>query len=123
MGKVKYRLDFPVELSQIHNTLHVSHLWKCIPDDSTVIPLDNVQFDECLNNVETPITIIDKKTKILRQKGVNLVKVQWNHRKGSEWTWDLEEDMMDYYPDLLFEVGLQFESLWITSGAYLESIR
>ena len=29
-GKVEYRLDLPEELSQFHNTFHVSQLRKCI---------------------------------------------------------------------------------------------
>ncbi|KAJ9551813.1 hypothetical protein OSB04_015858 [Centaurea solstitialis] len=28
------------------------------------------------------------KIKMLRNKGMGLVKVQWDHRKGSEWTWE-----------------------------------
>ena len=31
---------------------------------------------------------------------VKLVKVQWNHRKGSEWTCEPEDEMMDHYPEL-----------------------
>ena len=75
MGRVSYRLDLPDEISQIHNTFHVSQLRKCIADDSVVISLDDIQVDECLNYVERPITILDRKTKTLRNKVVNLVKV------------------------------------------------
>ena len=34
VGKGAYILDFPEELSLIHNTLHVSQLRKCVADDS-----------------------------------------------------------------------------------------
>ena len=77
MGKVTYRLDLPDELSQIHNTFHVSQLWKCVADDYLVMYLDSIRVDERLNYLERPITIIDKKTKALRNKVVNPVKVQW----------------------------------------------
>ena len=53
-------------------------------DDSAVIPLDDIQLDDRLNYVERPVAILDRKTKALRNKVVSLVKVQWQHRKGSE---------------------------------------
>ena len=100
VGKVAYRLDLPEELSQIHHTFHVSQLWKCILDEDAVVSLDDVQVDEHLNYVEQPMAILERKMKILRSKEIPLVKVQWQHRKGSEWTWDPESEMREHYPDL-----------------------
>ena len=48
VGKVAYRLDLPVELSQIHSTFHVSQLRKCLVDDSAVVPLEDIQVHGCL---------------------------------------------------------------------------
>ena len=42
VGKVAYRLDLPDELSQIHNTIHVTQLWKCITEEVAVISLDDI---------------------------------------------------------------------------------
>ena len=50
--------------------------------------------------MEQPVAILQRKMKILRSKEIPLVKVQWQHRKGSEWTWELESKMMEHYPDL-----------------------
>ena len=49
-----------------------------------VVPIDDIYVDERLNCVERPVTILDRKTKALRNKVVPLVMVQWLHRKGSE---------------------------------------
>ena len=95
-----YRLDLPVELSQIHITFHVSQLWKCLVDDSAVVPLEDIQVDDSLNYIERPLAILDRKSKDLRKKRVELVKVQWQQRKGSEWTWEPMDEMMEHYPEM-----------------------
>ena len=101
VGKVAYRLELPDELSLIHDTFHVSQLRKCIADSSTIVPIEDIQIDESLNYVEKPIAIVDRKSKVLRSgKTVYSVKVQWRHKKGSECTWEPEEEMKTNYPDL-----------------------
>ena len=76
VGKVAYCLDLTKELRQIHNTFQVSQLRKCIADDSEVVPLEDMQVDDRLNYIERPLAILEKKTKDLRNKEVELVKVQ-----------------------------------------------
>ena len=76
VGKVAYRLDLPAELSQIHNTFHVSQLRKCVTDATEVVPLGDIQVDEQLGYVEKPVAIVERKTKALRNKVIGLVKVQ-----------------------------------------------
>ncbi|KAJ9545069.1 hypothetical protein OSB04_024776 [Centaurea solstitialis] len=77
-----------------------SSLRKCLADESAHIPIDDIQVDERLNYVERPIAILERKTKSLRNKEIGLVKVQWEHRKGSEWTWEPEAEMRSNYPEL-----------------------
>ncbi|KAK9051003.1 hypothetical protein SSX86_027628 [Deinandra increscens subsp. villosa] len=100
VGRVAYQLELPEELSGIHNTFHVSYLRKCLADESAYVPLDDLVIDDKLNYVERPIAILDRKVKRLRNKEVNQVKVQWEHRKGSDLTWESEEEMQRYYPHL-----------------------
>ncbi|KAK1431803.1 hypothetical protein QVD17_08482 [Tagetes erecta] len=63
MGDVAYRLDLPKELSGIHPTFHVSHLRKCLADESMAVPYDDLEIDERLNYVEQPIAILEEKEK------------------------------------------------------------
>ena len=69
-------------------------------NESVVVPLEDIQVDSSLNYIERPVAILDRKTKTLRNKVIQLVKVQWQHRKGSEWTWEAEEKMREHYPEL-----------------------
>jgi hypothetical protein len=100
VGKVAYRLELPEELSKIHNTFHVSQLRKCLADETAHVPVNDIQVDEGLNYVERPIAILEKKIKTLRNKDIGLVKVQWEHRRGSEWTWETEDEMKKNFPEL-----------------------
>ncbi|XP_022024057.1 uncharacterized protein LOC110924347 [Helianthus annuus] len=86
VGRVAYRIELPSTLDGIHNTFHVSQLRKCLADETTVVPLDDIELDEGLNYVKRPIAIKDVKVKNLRNKAVRQVFVQWQHRKGSELT-------------------------------------
>ena len=109
VGRVAYRLELPEELSRIHNTFHVSQLRKCIMDQEAVVSLDDIQVDERLNYVERPVAILERKKKILRNKEIPLVKVQWEHRKGSEWTWEPEAEMREHYPTLFIPADFEGE--------------
>ncbi|KAJ9558815.1 LOW QUALITY PROTEIN: hypothetical protein OSB04_013429 [Centaurea solstitialis] len=100
VGKVAYRLELPPELSQIHDTFHVSQLRKCLADESAYVPLEDIEVDERLNYVEKPIAVLERKTKTLRNKEIGIVKVQWEHRKGSEWMWEPEDEMRRNHPEL-----------------------
>ena len=109
VGRVAYRLDLPAELGQIHDTFHVSQLRKCIADESAVVPLEDIQVDASLNYAERPVAIRDRKIKVLRNKEVSLVLVQWQHRKGSEMTWEPEREMREQHPELFAERDFEGE--------------
>nr|GEV80241.1 retrotransposon protein, putative [Tanacetum cinerariifolium] len=42
VGSVAYKLEFPQELSMVHNTFHVSNLKKCYYDEPLAVPLDGL---------------------------------------------------------------------------------
>ncbi|XP_071714765.1 uncharacterized protein [Rutidosis leptorrhynchoides] len=100
VGKVAYRLALLERLSGIHNTFHVSQLRKCLTDESMQVPLDEVEIDEKLRYAERPVRILDQKVKQLRNKMVTMLKIQWEYRRGSEYTWEPEELVLKFFPAL-----------------------
>ena len=99
VGKVAYRLELPEELNSIHNTFHESQLRKCLADETEHVPLADIVVNEKLGYVEEPIEIVDTMVKKLKSREVLLLKVRWKHRKGSEYTWEPEEELIKYYPN------------------------
>ncbi|XP_022007697.1 uncharacterized protein LOC110906954 [Helianthus annuus] len=95
-----YQLELPPALDGIHNTFHVLQLRKCLADETAYVPLDDIEVDEKLNYVEKPVAIKYSKVKQLRNKSIRQVFVQWQHRKGSELTWEAEDEMRELYPEL-----------------------
>ncbi|GJU56768.1 hypothetical protein Tco_1234534 [Tanacetum coccineum] len=85
---VAYKLELPEELSNVHNTFHVSNLKKCLSDESLIIPMKDLQLDDKLNFVEEPVEIMDQEVKQLRQSRIPIVKVRWNSKRGPEFTWE-----------------------------------
>nr|GFB07754.1 putative reverse transcriptase domain-containing protein [Tanacetum cinerariifolium] len=75
IGKVAYTLEFPEELSRVHNTFHVSNLKKCHADEPLAVPLGGLHFDDKLYFVEEPVEIVDRELKRLKQSRIPLVKV------------------------------------------------
>jgi predicted Ser/Thr protein kinase len=98
VGEVAYRLELHEELGSIHPTFHVSHLRKCLEDEDTRVPISEIEVEDSLSYVEEPIAILERKEKRLRNITILLVKVQWRHRRGSEATWETEEEMRELYP-------------------------
>ncbi|GKA74815.1 putative reverse transcriptase domain-containing protein [Tanacetum coccineum] len=86
VGTVAYRLELPQQLSRVHSTFHVSNLKKCLSDESLVIPLDEIHIDDKLHFVEGPMEIMDLEVKRLKQSRIPIIKVQWNSRRGPEFT-------------------------------------
>nr|GEV04529.1 putative reverse transcriptase domain-containing protein [Tanacetum cinerariifolium] len=52
VGRVAYWLALPEELSDVHDTFHVSNLKKCLADPTLQVPLDEIRVDAKLDFVE-----------------------------------------------------------------------
>ncbi|GKE98248.1 putative reverse transcriptase domain-containing protein [Tanacetum coccineum] len=97
---VAYQLELPEQLSRVHSMFHVSNLKKCMTDKHVAIPLDEIQIDDKLHFIEELVEIMDREVKRLKQSRIPIVKVRWNPRRGSEFTWECEDQMQKNYPYL-----------------------
>ncbi|GKC89306.1 putative reverse transcriptase domain-containing protein [Tanacetum coccineum] len=100
VGTVAYRLELPQQLSRVHSTFHVSNLKKCLSDEPLAIPLDEIHIDDKLHFVEEPVEIMDREVKRLKKSRIPIIKVQWNSRRGPEFTWEREDQFKKKYPHL-----------------------
>ncbi|GJV00721.1 putative reverse transcriptase domain-containing protein [Tanacetum coccineum] len=100
IGLMAHKLELPKELSNVHNTFHVSNLKKCLSDESLIIPMKELQLDDKLNLVEELIEIMDREVKQLKQSRFPIVKVRWNSKRGPKFTWEREDQIRVNYPHL-----------------------
>ncbi|GJZ22085.1 hypothetical protein Tco_0559124 [Tanacetum coccineum] len=77
ISPVAYKLELPEELSNVHNTFHISNLKKCLSDESLVIPMKELRLDDKLNFVEELVEIMDREVKQLKQSRIPIVKEQY----------------------------------------------
>ncbi|GJQ96172.1 reverse transcriptase domain-containing protein [Tanacetum coccineum] len=75
IGPAAYKLELLEELSNIHNTFHVSNLKKCLSNESLINTIKELQLDDKLNFVEEPVEIIDHEIKQLKRSHIPIVKV------------------------------------------------
>ncbi|GJV53090.1 putative reverse transcriptase domain-containing protein [Tanacetum coccineum] len=90
---VAYRLRLPQELSNLHDTCHVSNLKKCLANANLHVPLEEIRVDKTLHFVEEPEEIMDRKVKKLKRSRILIVKVCWNSKRRPEFTWEHEDFM------------------------------
>nr|GFA61793.1 putative reverse transcriptase domain-containing protein [Tanacetum cinerariifolium] len=63
VGPMAYTFELPEELSNVHSTFYVSNLKKCLSDESLVILMKELRFDDKLNFVEELVEIMDREVK------------------------------------------------------------
>ena len=100
IGEVAYRLALPPSLSEMHDVFHVSQLRRFIPDPLQPILPDSVEIEADLTFEPQPSRIVGRETKVLRNKEIPLVKVQWDATHPGDATWELEAEMREVYPHL-----------------------
>ncbi|GKB68360.1 hypothetical protein Tco_0929772 [Tanacetum coccineum] len=103
IGLVAYRLRLPKELNCVHDTFHVSNLKKCLVDANLHVSLDEIKIGKTLCFVKEPVEIMEREIMKLKRKKIALVKVRWNSKRGSEFTWEHEDQMRIKYPQLFVD--------------------
>nr|GEY25964.1 putative reverse transcriptase domain-containing protein [Tanacetum cinerariifolium] len=105
VGPVAYRLDLLEDLNGVHDMFHVSNLKKCLADPTLQVPLDEIRVDAKLNFMEEPVRILDREFRKLKRGRIAIVKVRWNSKHGSEFTWEREDHMKLKYPYLFSDIS------------------
>ncbi|GKB40587.1 putative reverse transcriptase domain-containing protein [Tanacetum coccineum] len=105
---VAYKLELPEKLSNVHSTFHVSNLYKCLSDESLVIPMKDLRLDDKLNFVEEPVKIMDREVKQLKQSRIPRVKVRWNSKREPKFMWEREDQIHAKYQHLFSNITLAF---------------
>nr|GEX32548.1 reverse transcriptase domain-containing protein [Tanacetum cinerariifolium] len=106
IGPVAYKLKLPEELSNVHNTFHISIIKKCLSDESLIILMKELKLNDKLNFVKEPVEIIDREIKQLQQSRIPIIKVRWNSKRGPEYTWEREDEIRAKYPHLFSNISL-----------------
>ena len=79
---------------------YVSLLRQYIADPTHVLLVQEVDVRADLSYSTYPVAVVDRQTKVLRNKKVNLVKIQWHGQGSEECTWEMEQTMKEEYPQL-----------------------
>nr|GFB43139.1 putative reverse transcriptase domain-containing protein [Tanacetum cinerariifolium] len=88
VGTLAYRLKLSEQLSRVHSTFHVSNVKKCLSNEPLAISLDEVHIDDKLRFVKEPVEVMDHEVNRLKKSHIPIIKVQWNSRRGPEFTWE-----------------------------------
>ncbi|XP_060961742.1 uncharacterized protein LOC133031959 [Cannabis sativa] len=99
-GQVAYHLALPPTLAETHNFFHISMLRKYVPDPTHVLKYENLNLQQDMSYMARPVRVIEKGTKVLRNKTIPLVKILWSDSSDREATWELEKDMQNQYTGL-----------------------
>nr|GFB58819.1 putative reverse transcriptase domain-containing protein [Tanacetum cinerariifolium] len=88
------------KIVQIKQRMQAAHDRQKSYDDLKPVLLDGLHFDDKLHFVEELLEIMDRKVKRLKRSRIPLVKVRWNSKRGSEFTWECEDQFRKKYPHL-----------------------
>ena len=108
VGNVSYRLALPPHMSQVHPMFYISMLWRYVSKPTHILPVQDVSVGEDITYREELVAIMDRQIHKLRNKAIAMVKVQWHRHSPEECTWEMEQAMMNQYPQLFQGPGIYF---------------
>ena len=86
IGPVVYHLALPPSFSIVHDVFYVSMLSKYIANPMHIVDFEPLQINENLSYEEQLVEILVREVKLLRNRGISLVKVLWRNHKADEAT-------------------------------------
>ncbi|KAA0033052.1 pol protein [Cucumis melo var. makuwa] len=75
IGPIAYRLTLPPSFFVVHNVFHVSMLRKYAADPTHIVDFEPLKINKNSSYEEQPIKILAREVKMLRNRGITLVKV------------------------------------------------
>jgi hypothetical protein len=90
-----------IEVSGVHNVVHVFHLKRCLKPPTDVVIEDTISLEPDLRYKTYPTKILDQQDWVTRNKTTRFYKVQSNDHSEDEATWEHEEFMWFNYPEFL----------------------
>ena len=87
---------------RVHNVFHVSLLKKHVTDPNHIIDWNVIQVEHEGDFWVEPVHILDRKVKVLRNKSIGMVKVQWTCYSPKDAIWENEVNMWEEYLQFFF---------------------
>jgi hypothetical protein len=77
VGELAYRLELPIQLSDVHDVFHISQLKRGLkPHNKEPLVIDGLDVKEDLTITEWPIKILNTLTRVTRNRVIKMCKVQ-----------------------------------------------
>ena len=86
IGLVAYQLALPPNI-KVHDVFHVSLLKKYIHVATHIIDWDVIQVEPEVEIQTEPFRVLDRKERMLWNRAIIQIKVQWKHFSPEEATW------------------------------------
>ncbi|XP_052171656.1 uncharacterized protein LOC127787636 [Diospyros lotus] len=93
VGPLAYQLALPPQLAHVHDVFHVSMLHKYVTNPRHVIDYYPFVVQEDVSYTKLSASIVDQNEKVLRNRTIPYVKIQWQRHTPEKAIWELEEDM------------------------------
>nr|GEZ44268.1 putative reverse transcriptase domain-containing protein [Tanacetum cinerariifolium] len=75
--------------------------------------MKELRLDDKLNFVEEPMEVIDREVKKLKQSRIPIVKVRWNSKRGPEFTWECEDQILKETLSIRQATSDKEKELWV----------